>query len=133
MRLFIYIFDFGKIQGTPKRILHIQSLETQIHMNAGRLLFPEWRKYQEEEPYILCCNSFSDSGSTLRNDGRRREAARAAGGGGRRREAAGGSGRQREAARVAVAGKTKVGTFVPAAWIYSPRLNSYHPRLNSNN
>ena len=39
MRLFIYIFDFGKIQGTPKRILHIQSLETQIHMNAASSCF----------------------------------------------------------------------------------------------
>ena len=44
----------------------MQRLETQIHMNAAGSCFHNGGKLQETEPYILCCISFSNSGSTFR-------------------------------------------------------------------
>ena len=70
-------------------------------MNAAGSCFHKGGELQETEPYILCWISFSDSGSMLRKGGRRRDAARAA-----------------------VDGKTKPGSCVPGARIYSPCLNN---------
>ena len=73
-RLFIYISDFAIMQGTPKsrlkeffickvwKLKYIWTLSAIVSRMAEKL--------QETEPYILCCISFSDSGSTLRKGGR---------------------------------------------------------------